>query len=109
MQEIAQLSSGQDAKTNDHVGRIQGVVRSLAVKFRDDAELVTKAQDPRYSQTHSHMTTIKESLDSKLRDRDDQMISRSDAVLRRMHQLKLLGQTETKFDYVLGRIAESSS
>ena len=25
-QEVAQLSSGQDAKTNDHVGRIQGVV-----------------------------------------------------------------------------------
>ena len=31
VQEIAQLSSGQDAKTNDHVGRIQGVVRGLAV------------------------------------------------------------------------------
>ena len=31
VQEIAQLSSGQDAKTNDHVGRIQGVVHSLAV------------------------------------------------------------------------------
>ena len=64
----AHLSSGQDAKTNDHVGRIQGVVHSLAVKLRDDAEFVTQAQDPRHNQIHSHVTTVTESLDSKLRD-----------------------------------------
>ena len=33
-------------KTNDHVGRIQCVLDSLAVRLRDDAEVVTKAQDP---------------------------------------------------------------
>ena len=64
---------------------------------------MTKAQDPRYSQTHSQTTAIKESLHSKLRDRGDQTVSQSDAVLRRMHRLNLLGQTETKLDYVLGR------
>ena len=65
MQEIAQLSSGQDAKTNDHVGRIQGVVHSLAVQLRDEAEFVTQAQD---TQIHSHMTAVTESLGSKPRD-----------------------------------------
>ena len=59
------------------------------------------AQDPRYSETHSLTIAIKESLDSKLRDRDVQTISRSDAVLRRMHRLNLLGQTETMLDDVL--------
>ena len=98
-----ELNKDQDVKTNDHVSRIQGVLHSLAVKLRDDDEFVTEAQDPRYSQTHSHTTSMKERLDSKLRDRDDQTISRSDAVLRRMHRLNLLGQTETKLDYVLGR------
>ena len=76
-------SSGQDAKTNDHVGSIQGVVHSLAVKLRDDAKFVTQAQDPRHNQIHSHVTTVTESLDSKLRD-EIKMISQGDAVLRRM-------------------------
>ena len=50
------------------------------------------------------MTPVTESLDTKLRDQDDQTISLSDAVLRHnMHRLVLLGQTDTKFDYVLRR------
>ena len=64
---------------------------------------MTAAQDTRHSPTRSHTTAMKESLDPKLRDRDDQTISRSDAVLRRMHRLNFLGQTETQLDYVLGR------
>ena len=102
MKEILQLNKDQDVKTNDHVGRIQGVVHNVAVKLRDDAEFVTQAQDPRHNQVHSHVTTVTESLDSKLRD-EIKMISHGDAVLRRMHRLFLLGQTETKLDDILGR------
>ena len=88
-------------KTNDHVGRIQCVLDTLAVRLRDDAVSATKVQDAKHDETHSYTTTITESLDSKLRD--DQMFSQGDAVLRRMHRLGLLGQTETKLDHVLGR------
>ena len=69
IEEIVQLSRDQDVKIKDCVGIIQRVLYS------------------QNSQTHSHTTAIKESLDSKLRDRDDQTISQSDAVLRRMHWL----------------------
>ena len=103
IEEIAQPSKDQDAKTKDHVGRIQAVFDSLAVRLCDDAKFATKVQDARHDQTHSHTTAIKESLDPKLRDQDDQTISQSDAVLRRMHRLSLLGQTERKLGYVLGR------
>ena len=96
---------GQEVKTKDHVGRIRCVLDSLAVRLRDDAEHVTKAQDPRHNQIHSPFTTVTESLDTKLRDQDDQTISQSDAALRRMHRLILLGQTETKSDCVMGRTA----
>ena len=103
VQEITQPSKDQDVKTKDDVGRIHGVLDSLALRLCDDAEFTTKVLDARHNQTHSHMTTITESLDSKLRDdRDDQMISQGDAPLRRMHRLSLLGQTKIKLDYVLG-------
>ena len=91
----------QEVKTNDHVGRIQCVLDTLAVRLCDDAVFATKVQDAKHDETHSHTTTITESLDSKLGD--DQMFSEGDAVLRRMHRLGLMGQTETKLDHVLGR------
>merc|ERR1711945_56500 len=37
-----------------------------------------------------------------LDEKDDQRIFQGDALLRRMRRLGLLGETETKLDYVLG-------
>ena len=68
LQEIAKLNRDQDMKSNDHVGRVQCVLDSFAVRLRDDAEFATKVQDARHDQTRSHTTTITESLGSKLRD-----------------------------------------
>ena len=108
IEEIAQQSKDQPAKTKDHVGRIQGVLDSLALRLCDDAKFATRVQDAMHDKTHSHTTSIKESLESKLRDQDDQTISQSDAVLRRMHRLSLLGQTETKLDSVLDELQQRS-
>ena len=44
---------GQDVKTKDHVLRMRGVLHSLAVRLRDDAEFATNVHDARHSQTHS--------------------------------------------------------
>ena len=41
---------------------------SLAVRLCEDAEFATKVQDAKQNQTHSHVTTITEGLESKLRD-----------------------------------------
>lgn len=107
-QEIAQLSRDQDAKTKEHVGRIQGALDSLAVKLRDDAEFAAKAQDARHNQTHSHLTTITESLDSKLRD-EILRVSKEheDELLRGLQrQQSLLEHTDAKLHQDLDRVAE---
>ena len=99
IEEIAQLSKDQDAKTKDHVGRIQSMLDSLAVRLCDETEFATKAQSDSQSHDNDHG---KSRFGVARRDQDDQMISQSDAVLRRRHRLSLLGQTENKLDYVLG-------
>ena len=43
IEEIAQLSKDQDAKTKDHVGRIQSMLDSLAVRLCDETQFATKA------------------------------------------------------------------
>ena len=63
IEEIAQLSKDQDAKTKDHVGRVQSVLDNFGCEI-----VMTPSSRPRHSQTHSHAITINESLDSKLRD-----------------------------------------
>ena len=62
IEEIAELSEDQDAKTKDHVGRVQSVL-DIGCEI-----VMTSSSRPRHSQTHSHTTTITESLVSKLRD-----------------------------------------
>ena len=99
IEETAQLSKDQDAKTKDHVGRIQSKMDSLAVRLCDDTEFATKAQSDSQSHDNDHG---KSRFEVARRDQDDQMISQSDAALRRMHRLSLLGQTETKLDCMLG-------
>ena len=59
----------------------------------------TAQSDPHSTHDNNHG---KSRFEDVRRDQDDQMISQGDAVLRRMHRLDLLGQTETKIDYVLG-------
>ena len=67
MQEIAQLSKDQDVKTKDHVGHIQGVLDSLAVRVRR----------PRHDQTHPHDNGHgKSRFEAARRDQDDQRISK---------------------------------
>ena len=68
-QEIAQLNRDQGVRIKDYVGRTQVVCTVWLCDCVSLAEFATKAQDPRYSQTRSHTTTITESLDSKLRDK----------------------------------------
>ena len=107
MQEIAQLSSGQDAKTNDHVGR-NPVYQTVWLRdLSDDAEFVTQAQDPRPQsdpQPHDNGHGKSRFFAARL-DQVSLKISQGGAALRRMHRSILLGQTETKFENAMGRTA----
>ena len=67
-QDITQLSRDQDVRSEDYVGRFHIVLDSLAVRLCEDAEFATKVQDAKHNQAPSHMTTITEGLESKLRD-----------------------------------------
>ena len=67
--------------------RTKSVSDSQTLMSCDDAEFKTKGKIARHNQTHSHTTTITESLDSK---RDE--ISQSGAVLQCMRPLSLLGR-----------------
>ena len=68
VQEIAQLSKDQDVKTKDHVGRVQGVLDSLAVRLRDDTEFATKAQSDPQPHDNDHG---KSRFEVARRDQDD--------------------------------------
>ena len=96
IEEIAQLSRDQDVKIKDCVGPILS---------RDHSHVCDQGKDcEAQSDTRPHDDSHEESrFEAARRGQDHQMISQSGAVLRRMHWLNLLGQTETKLDYVLGR------